>query len=236
LSLTSADITNALGFTPATSGGYNPAAVAIIGGTINNTAIGGSAPVAGSFTNLSSTVFTSTGVTTTLSAINASIEIGSTTSSNLPYIDFHSSGYNISYDSRISASGGTVTVGNGTLTLYCAGVTIPGTLTVGGTVSGSGFGPLLSTYAPLLSPNFTGTPIAPTAAPGTNTTQILIEPDIGKQLQLEFMAKGGSTSSLSGRFNAIRRANANLAVCLTSILTGFPELVYPARLFFKVII
>lgn len=33
-------------------------------------------------------------------------------------------------------------------------------------------GPLLSTYALLASPTFTGTPAAPTASPGTNTTQL----------------------------------------------------------------
>jgi hypothetical protein len=44
-------------------------------------------------------------------------------------------------------------------------------LTATGTVSGTGFTNLLSTYAPLASPTFSGTPIVPTAAADTNTTQ-----------------------------------------------------------------
>ena len=45
-------------------------------------------------------------------------------------------------------------------------------LVASGTVSGTGFVNLLSPYALLASPTFTGTPTAPTAAAGTNTTQI----------------------------------------------------------------
>ena len=46
------------------------------------------------------------------------------------------------------------------------------TLSATGAVSGAGFTSLLSPYATLASPTFTGTPAAPTATAGTNTTQL----------------------------------------------------------------
>jgi len=51
-------------------------------------------------------------------AANSGIELGSTTVANTPYIDFHSSGNTIDYDSRLVASGGNGTSGNGTLQAY----------------------------------------------------------------------------------------------------------------------
>jgi|SRR5215472_3038622 len=45
-------------------------------------------------------------------------------------------------------------------------------LSASGTVSGAGFTTLLAPYAPLASPVLTGTPAAPTATAGTNTTQL----------------------------------------------------------------
>lgn len=47
----------------------------------------------------------------------AQMELGSTSVSNSPYIDWHSSGNNIDYDARLQASGGSSTVGTGTLTV-----------------------------------------------------------------------------------------------------------------------
>lgn len=48
--------------------------------------------------------------------INAGIELGSQTTSSIPYIDFHSSGFSNDYDVRIVASGGSNgVVGSGTL-------------------------------------------------------------------------------------------------------------------------
>lgn len=58
-------------------------------------------------------------------------------------------------------------------TLTGAGaLTLVGGLAVAGTVSGVGVAALLAPYAPLASPTFTGVPAAPTAAPGTSTTQL----------------------------------------------------------------
>lgn len=47
---------------------------------------------------------------------NAGIELGSSTV-NTPYIDFHSSANSVDFDSRIIASGGTSSAGNGTLSV-----------------------------------------------------------------------------------------------------------------------
>lgn len=84
----------------------------------------------------------------------------------------------------IGASGTGVVIPNGmTTTVYCDGTnfyaaftgtpsnfTINGTATITGALSGStaAFSGAISS----VSPTFTGTPTAPTAAPGTNTTQI----------------------------------------------------------------
>ena len=51
-----------------------------------------------------------------LTTANTGFELGSTSSAGQPFIDFHSSGNNIDYDSRIIASGGTGTSGQGGLT------------------------------------------------------------------------------------------------------------------------
>jgi hypothetical protein len=67
---------------------------------------------------------------------NAGIELGSTSAANTPYIDFHSSGNNVDYDTRLLASAGTATAGQGTLTVYHGGVT---------TIFGQGGGVLLNT-------------------------------------------------------------------------------------------
>lgn len=55
---------------------------------------------------------------------------------------------------------------------YLAGLQNPNPVVFAGTVSGAGIASLLSPYAPLASPSLTGIPLAPTATPGTNTTQI----------------------------------------------------------------
>ena len=45
-------------------------------------------------------------------------------------------------------------------------------LSASGTISGTGFANLLAPYAPIANPTFTGTPAAPTATFGVNTTQL----------------------------------------------------------------
>ncbi|MEG5884536.1 pyocin knob domain-containing S74 family peptidase [Enterobacter ludwigii] len=53
------------------------------------------------------------------------IEIGSTTTTALSYIDLHSSGNATDYDVRIYASGGSTTTGQGNLTINAGSVTMP---------------------------------------------------------------------------------------------------------------
>lgn len=60
---------------------------------------------------------------------NSAVEIGSLSTAVTPFIDFHSSGFNIDYDSRIYGTGGNNTVGNGTIGFHAALVQIP-TLTL----------------------------------------------------------------------------------------------------------
>ncbi len=114
-------------------------------------------------------------------------------------------------------AGGTLTgpltlAGDGTLALHAvtlqqlnakAGAYLPlagGTLTGLLTLSGNATLPLhavplqqLATYAPLASPGFTGVPTAPTAAPGTNTTQIATTAFV-----LAIVSGGGSYLPLAG--------------------------------------
>jgi len=67
---------------------------------------------------------------TNFPAATAGIELGSTSVSNTPFIDFRSSGLNNDFDARILASGGTSTPGRGTLTITASNsVTFPGKVT-----------------------------------------------------------------------------------------------------------
>ncbi len=74
-----------------------------------------------------------------LTAANSGIEIGSTSSSNTPFIDMHSSGNNIDYDVRLIASGGSGSTGQGTLSIQAANVSASqfSATTFTGTLSGS---------------------------------------------------------------------------------------------------
>lgn len=76
-----------------------------------------------------------------LTGANTGFEVGSITVQNSPYFDFHSSGFDNNYDSRIVASLGTALNGQGTLT-YIAGthrfvndVSVTGQLYAGNTSS-----------------------------------------------------------------------------------------------------
>lgn len=99
-------------------------AFAISGGSINNAPIGATTPNTGSFTQLSvsgSATFNGPIVTAGgFASSTGSLELGSTSVSQLAYVDFHSSGQNVDYDSRIAASAGGGTTGQGTLTYTAA--------------------------------------------------------------------------------------------------------------------
>jgi len=72
------------------------------------------------------------------------IEIGSTSAVTTPALDFHSSGNNIDYDSRIIGTGGTGTIGQGALTFQAQLCIFPtsriNATTVSGLLSASGVG------------------------------------------------------------------------------------------------
>lgn len=62
---------------------------------------------------------------------NAAFEIGTNGTSSTPFIDFHSGATFVDYDSRIIASGGNGTSGNGSLTIQAAGLTLPSNTSIG---------------------------------------------------------------------------------------------------------
>lgn len=72
-----------------------------------------------------------------LNGTNAGLELGAS-SSNTPFIDFHSGATPVDYDVRLIASGGTGATGAGTLSVYAASVVVQGTLNSTGTLSENG--------------------------------------------------------------------------------------------------
>lgn len=86
------------------------------------------------------------------------------------------------------------------------------TLSANSTVSGSGFTTLLSPYAPLASPAFTGIPTAPTATLGTNTTQIATTAFVaaahGRLLNVQVFTTSGTYTPTSGTASAIIEVQA----------------------------
>jgi hypothetical protein len=62
-----------------------------------------------------------------LKGADQGLEMGSLTGINTPHIDFHSSGNNIDYDSRIIASGGSGSIGQGAIKVIAAGGFSPAT-------------------------------------------------------------------------------------------------------------
>lgn len=123
-----------------------------------------------------------------------SIQMGKTdNTSSTPYIDFNSGATTVDFDVRLQASGGNGSNGNGTLTVTGSLITeassanhvglriphgtAPTTLANGDiwTTTTGLFARIngeTQQYSKLSSPSFTGIPTAPTAAQGTNTTQI----------------------------------------------------------------
>ena len=84
--------------------------------------------------------------TVAVPAANGGFEIGSTTVSNTPFIDFHSNGTAHDFDVRLLASGGTTADGQGTLTIN-AGNLVLGTVTAGGLITSVGPEVLRITHA-----------------------------------------------------------------------------------------
>jgi hypothetical protein len=111
-------------------GGAILTAFLIQGGFIDGAPIGNSTPSSGKFTTLNASgasTFTGTmnangalNVAGGLSVLSGDLELGSLTSAFNPVLDFHSSGTNIDYDSRITANGGTGVLGAGSLFYFAA--------------------------------------------------------------------------------------------------------------------
>lgn len=113
--------------------------------------------------------------TTAITTIGTSVMIGSNTK---PFVNNGTNEIVIGYNAN-GAGSNTTTIGNTSiLKAKINGQEILAPLTTNSIISSEATGKILitkeylSTYAPLASPVLTGTPIAPTAAPGTNTTQL----------------------------------------------------------------
>ncbi|MHA6905485.1 hypothetical protein JK151_08835 [Ralstonia syzygii subsp. celebesensis] len=112
------------------------------------------------------------------------------------------------------------TLGNATFAAPGAiGSTTPGsgaftTLSATSTVSGAGFTSLLSPYAPLASPTFTGAPGAPTAATGTSTTQLATTAFVANTLASPPAI--GNTTANTGRFTTLTTTGAATPASLST--------------------
>lgn len=91
------------------------------------------------------------------------------------------------------------------------------TLSASSTVSGTGFTSLLSPYALLASPTFTGTPAAPTASTGTNTTQIATTAFVANTLAAP--PSIGNTTPNAGSFTTLA-ASSTITPSQTSGIVG----------------
>lgn len=131
---------------------------------------------------------------------DARIELGRTDNvASSPFIDFHSStdGTN-NYDSRIQASGGTTTDGEGNLTITAASVTFSGNVTISGSLSGGGDDPDITAIAAL-----SGTGML--SRTGTNTWALRTLSTSGSGLSISngTGASGNPTISLTDDLNAL---------------------------------
>jgi hypothetical protein len=86
-------------------------------------------------TNFNANVFFNAGVQ--LTAANTIMEFGSVSVANTPGIDLHSSGFNIDYDVRLLASGGSGTIGQGTLSIFALTLAL-GSMSISGNVNFTG--------------------------------------------------------------------------------------------------
>jgi hypothetical protein len=94
------------------------------------------------------------------------------------------------------------------------------TTLAGGTHSGTNTGDQdLSAYAPLANPTFTGVPAGPTAAPGTNTTQLATTAFIQAALAALINSAPGALDTLD-ELAAAMGDDANFAATVTTALAG----------------
>ena len=84
-------------------------------------------------------IYAALGNVVNFSSYNQALELGLNYQVNTPHIDFFTSGNSsVSYDTRISATGGTGVAGTGTLTFYTATANITGSAIIGGNANISG--------------------------------------------------------------------------------------------------
>ncbi|MDF7631469.1 hypothetical protein PUG46_19650 [Erwiniaceae bacterium L1_55_4] len=84
-----------------------------------------------------SQTFSASGTTFKNASGTTGLEIGSTSSAQNSYLDFHTSGNNTDYDSRLMFSGGTTTIGNGAVVLTAATFNLSGVFTSSGVTDAS---------------------------------------------------------------------------------------------------
>ena len=84
-------------------------------------------------------IWIASGLTSFTTLLNdLSIELGSLTSANTPFIDFHSGAVATDYDSRIVANGGTGASGGGTLSVQATNINLTGNTANSGTLAVTG--------------------------------------------------------------------------------------------------
>ena len=132
------------------------------------------------------------------------------------YLDFHTadSGGNVDYDLRVTASAGALTVG-GTIAATDGNSTNWNTAYGWGNHASQG-------YATLASPALTGTPTAPTATAGTNTTQIATTAFVGTAVSNLVDSSPGTLNTLN-ELAAALGDDENFSTTVTdSIATKLP--------------
>ena len=84
-------------------------------------------------------IYAALGNVVNFSSYNQALELGLNYQINTPHIDFFTSGNStVSYDTRVSATGGTGVAGTGTLTFYTATANITGSAIIGGNANITG--------------------------------------------------------------------------------------------------
>jgi hypothetical protein len=177
-----ADGTNVVAMT-GTMAVQNASSVAITGGSvtgITDLAVAdggtGSSTAAGARTNLGAAASGANTDITTIYLNNTGLKVRDTDASHgLSIVP----GSNLSADRILTITTGdaarTLDISAGSVTISAAAATVLDDASVGAmltTMGGLSTATAASTYAPLASPGLTGVPTAPTAAAGTNTTQI----------------------------------------------------------------
>ncbi|MEY5145615.1 MAG: hypothetical protein RL745_984 [Actinomycetota bacterium] len=216
--LTSSQVTTALGFTPYNStnpNGYITSSalssyLPLTGGTISTTNSTGSLAISDAGTSGANLKLTGNGATTPSKTIRAF-------SGNLSIV-------NNAYSAEIFTLSDAGVITNSTWNGATVGVAYGGTgaTTLTGLVKGNGTSAFtaavagtdyvvpsaLTSYAPLASPTFTGTPAAPTAAVDTNTTQIATTAYVIGQGYLKSATASSTYQTISGMSSYLTTATA----------------------------